>query len=266
MSTRSALAGGAVTVAIVVALGNPAAQDAAGEDGASVLLRTVAGVPAWDVPGGAGRDVVGGVVLRLAVLIVMAAGLCALAGRARARGPAVLAGWGALVVAGAGAAAVAYAYTVTVVLPGGTVGDLDGDGIVAAANDGAAFGLWAGWLVGLAVAIAGRPERAEVFDGPEAVPARSGRITDPPAPWWAPTSSVDESGRTTTRPGPTVFPPGGMPPVVAGGDDTPSRQPVTATAPEVVPDPDATSVIPEASDPTAVIPEASPDPTTPFQR
>jgi hypothetical protein len=57
-----------------------------------------------------------------------------------------------------------------------------------------------------------------------------------------------------------------MPPVVAGGDDTPSRQPVTATAPEVVPDPDATSVIPEASDPTAVIPEASPDPTTPFQR
>ena len=258
-----------MTVAIVAALGNPAAQDAAGEEGASVLLQTVAGVPAWDVPDGAGGDVVGGVVLRLAVLIVLAAGLCALAGQARARGPALVAGWGSLVMAGAVAAAVAYVYTVTVVLPGGTFGDLDGDGIVAAANDGAAFGLWVGWLVGLAVAIATRPARAEVFDEPAPVPARAGRITDPPAPWWAPTSTVDERGRTTTRPGPTVFPPGGMPPVAAGVDQTPSRQPVPARAsaeaePDREPDPDATAVIPEASDPTAVIPEASPDATTPF--
>jgi hypothetical protein len=251
MSTRSALAGGAVTVAIVAALGNPAAQDAAAEEGASVLLRTVAGVPGWDVPDGAGGDVVGGVVLRLAVL----------------------AGWGALVVAGAVAAAVAYAYAVTVILPGGTFGDLDGDGLVAAANDGAAFGLWAGWLVGLAVAIATRPERAEVFDEPAAVPAHAGRITDPPAPWWAPTSTVDENGRTTTRPGPTVFPPGGMPPVVAGVDDPPNPRPATAPAtasapgphPEPEPDPDATAVIPDASD-TTLIPDATPDPTTPFPR
>jgi hypothetical protein len=273
MSTRSALAGGAVTVAIVAALGNPAAQDAAAEEGASVLLRTVVGVPGWDVPDGAGGDVVGGVVLRLAVLIVLAAALCAAAGRARARGPALLAGWGALVVAGAVAAAVAYAYAVTVILPGGTFGDLDGDGLVAAANDGAAFGLWAGWLVGLAVAVATRPERAEVFDEPAAVSAHAGRITDPPAPWWAPTSTVDENGRTTTRPGPTVFPPGGMPPVVAGVDDPPNPRPATAPAtasapgphPEPEPDPDATAVIPDASD-TTLIPDATPDPTTPFPR
>jgi hypothetical protein len=262
-------------VAIVAALGNPAAQDAAAEEGASVLLRSVAGVPSWDVPDGAGADVVGGVVLRLAVLIVLAAALCALAGRARARGPGLLAGWGALVVAGAMAAMVAYVYAVTVTLPGGAFGDLDGDGLVAAANDGAAFGLWAGWLVGLAVAIAIRPVGAEEFDEPAAVRTYAGRgITDPPAPWWAPTSTVDENGKTTTRPGPTVFPPGGMPPVVAGVEDTPIPQPVAASAttpasepdagPE--PDPDATSVIPDASDPTSVIPETTPDPTTPFPR
>jgi hypothetical protein len=272
MSMRSALAGGVMTVALAAALGSPAAQDAAAEDGASVLVRTVTGVPSWDVPADAGGDIVGGIVLRLAVLVGVTMALCAVAGRARRRGPALLAAWGGLGVAAALAATAAYVYSVTVVLPGG-FGDLRQDAIVAAANDGAAFGLWTGWLVGLAVAVVTRPERTDPFEELATEPAPRGRITDPPAPWWAPTAGVDEDGRATTRPGPTVFPPGGMPPVVTGvpadPDPTPVPVPDRGAVPvpdrEPDPDPDATSVLPEATDATSVMPEAS-DPTTPFPR
>ena len=275
-----------MTVALAAALGSPAAQDAAAEDGASVLVRTVTGVPSWEVPGDAGGDIVGGIVLRLAVLVVVSMALCAVAGRARRRGPAFLAAWGGLGVAAALAAAAAYVYSVTVVLPGG-FGDLRQDAIVAAANDGAAFGLWTGWLVGLAVAVVTRPERTDPFEDLATEPAPRGRITDPPAPWWAPTAGVDEDGRATTRPGPSVFPPGGMPPVVTGVPDdadpapapvpVPDRGavPVPDRDPEADPDPDATSVLPEANDATTVMPEATDatsvlpeatDPTTPFPR
>ena len=116
---------------------------------------------------------------------------------------------------------------------------------MAAANDGAAFGLWTGWLVGLAVAVVTRPERTDPFEELATGPAPRGRITDPPAPWWAPTAGVDEDGRATTRPGPTVFPPGGMPPVVTGVPD--DRQ---ATVPVPVPDRGAVPV-----------PDATPNPT-----
>lgn len=261
-----------MTVVLVAALGNPPAQDAAAEDGASTLLRTVTGVPSWEVPGGAEGDIVAGVVLRLAVLAVLAVGLSAVAGRARARGPAFLAGWGGFVVAGAAAAATAYTWTVAVVLPGGTLGDVGQDGLVAAADAGAGFGLWTGWLVGLAVAVTIRPERRDPFEDLAAVTPGRGRITDPPEPWWAPTATVGQDGRAAVRPGPTVFPPGGLPPVVAGADETapvPARTgetiPVPAGADETVaapsgrpptdPDPDATTVMPEAtSDPTTQFP------------
>jgi hypothetical protein len=273
MSMRAALAGGVMTVALVAALGNPAAQDAAAEDGASTLLRTVTGVPSWEVPGGAEGDVVGGVVLRLAVLAVLAVGLSAVAGRARARGPAFLAGWGGFVVAGAAAAATAYTWTVAVVLPGGALGDVEQDGLVAAADAGAGFGLWTGWLVGLAVAVATRPERSDPFDELAARTPRRDRITGPPEPWWAPTAAVDADGRTAMRPGPTVFPPGGMPPVVAGADRTarvPTRAdetaPVPAGADETTPVPAPSGQPPTDPDPdaTSVMPEATSDPTTRF--
>ena len=47
-----------MTVALAAALGSPAAHDAAAEDGASVLVRSVTGVPSWEVPGDAGGDIV----------------------------------------------------------------------------------------------------------------------------------------------------------------------------------------------------------------
>jgi hypothetical protein len=310
MSTRSALAGAATTLVLAGVLGSPAVQDRATEDGAPLLTRTVTALPSWEVPDGAPARLVWGIVLRLAVLLVVALGLCAVAGRAQSRGAAFLAGWGGLVVAAGLAGAVAYVYTVAVVLDGGTLGDITGDGVVAAVNSGIGFGAWTGWLVGLAVAIATRTEPAEVFaedytaEYPaHAAPAATGtprRITDPPAPWWAPTATTGTGG-TMMRPGPSVFPAGGMPPVVAGvepgeplqvdrptpapasppdpaptpdegatrelttasGDPHPSDPDATQavgipeTAPEAAPrvdDPDATTTIPETTDPTREMP------------
>ena len=301
MSTRSALSGAAATVVLAGLLGSPAAQDRAAEDGAALLTRTVAALPSWEVPDGAPARLVWGIVLRLAVLLVVALGLCAVAGRSRSRGAAFLAGWGGLVVAAGLAGAVGYVYAVTVVLDG-TLGDVTGDGVVGAVNSGIGFGAWTGWVVGLAVALATRPEPAEVFAGDHTVeypahaaPAATGaprRISDPPAPWWAPTATAGDGG-TGLRPGPSVFPAGGMPPVVAGvepgeplqvvppasasppdegatrelttasGDPHPSDPDATQAVgipeatPEAAPqvdDPDATTTIAEAIDPTREMP------------
>jgi len=300
MSTRSALAGAAATAVLVGVLGSPAAQDAAADSGSPLLTRTVTVFPSWEVPDGAPASLVWGIVLRLAVLLLAVLGLSAVAGRARRRGAAFLAGWGALVVAAGLAAAVGYIYTVAVVLDGGTLGDVTGDGVVGAVNAGVAFGAWTGCLVGLAVALATRTEPADVFDADllaadataqYAVPGAAGgsgrRITDPPAPWWAPTSTTGEGG-AAVRPGPTVFPPGGMPPVVAGGEPG-EPLPVPAPAPRPAPDPDATRELtpasgdPHPSDPdatqavgippagedpdaTTTIPETAPDPTREMPR
>jgi hypothetical protein len=294
MSTRSALAGAAATAIVVGVLGSPAAQDAAADSTSPLLTRTVTTFPSWDVPDGASASLVWGIVLRLAVLLVGVLGLCAVAGRSQRRGPAFLAGWGALVVAASVAAAAGYVYTVAVVLEGGTLGDITGDGVVGAVNAGVVFGAWTGCLVGLAVAVATRPEPADVFEADllaadaTAQYAVAGgsrrRIADPPAPWWAPTAIAGEE----VRPGPTVFPPGGMPPVVAGVEPG-EPLPVPAPAPSPAPDPNATRELttasgdPHPSDPdatqavgippagedpdaTTAIPEAVPDPTREMPR
>ena len=286
MSTRSALAGAAATVVLAGVLGSPAAQDRAAEDGAPLLTRTVTALPSWDVPDGAPARLVWGIVFRLGVLLVMALGLCAVAGRSRSRSAALLAGWGGLVVAAGLAGAVGFVYTVAVVLDGGTLGDVTGDGVVAAVNSGIGFGAWTGWVVGLAVAMATRTQPAELFAADDytmeypaaAAPAAAGpprRITDPPAPWWAPTAAIGDSG-PAARPGPSVFPAGGMPPVVAGvepGEPMQVTPPAPAPPRPTGPDEGATRELttasgdPHPSDPDATqavgIPEAAPEPAPP---
>ena len=141
------------------------------------------------------------------------------------------------------------------------------DGLVSSLNSGAAFGLWAGWVVGLAVALATRPAPA-AEDEPlaAAAPAAAAdldsdagrRIADPPPPWWAPTGT-----------GSSVFG-HAMPPVAtagpdihvmatASGDPHPSDPGVPDPAP-ADPDPDATLAEggpadnrSEGADPTAQI-------------
>jgi hypothetical protein len=274
MSTRSALAGLGTTAILVAVLGSPPAQDEARDASETVLAATVTGLPSWDVFDG---DVAGGlvwsVVIRLAVLLVVVTALCGVAGRSRSRAAGLLAGWGAAVVAAAAANGVAYAYLVPVVFDGRHPGTYL-DGLVSSLNSGAAFGLWAGWVVGLAVALAIRPVPV-TDDEPFAAlapaaaadldPDAGRHVADPPPPWWAPTGIES-----------TVFG-HAMPPVAtagpdihvmatATGDPHPSDPGVAGPAPadrdpDPDPDPDATQVEGDPAedrsdtvDPTAQIP------------
>ncbi len=253
MTMRTALAGATTTTLLVAALGNSGVVDAAREADSQALGLTVTGFANWDV-GNAPGDVVAGVVLRLGVAIVVVALLCALAGTARARGAAFLGGWGALVVAAGAAGAIEYVYLVAVVFDGQTFGNTYVDGLVQAVNAGAAFGLWTGWLVGLAVALFTQPDRADrpvpAGAAPWATAPPQHRIAEPPPPWWAPTQAG--SADAAVRPGPTAFPPGGVvPPAPAH-----APAPVTSTppvAPGAPPSPAAPTPAPAAS----TAPEAS---------
>ncbi|HEX5366683.1 MAG TPA: hypothetical protein VFW63_08495 [Acidimicrobiales bacterium] len=276
---------------VVAALGNPGVLDAARGEG-SFLATSVTAFASWDVAEAPG-DVVGLVALRLGLTVAAAGLLSAVGGRGRSRPAAWLAGWGAVVVAAALAAAAAYVYQVAVVLDGRSFAATYADGLVQSANGGAAFGLWTGWLVGLAVAMATprEPRRAVAppwvpppvpagaVPGPGPGPAETtagGFAADTPPPWWAPTAG---SAGEAVRPGPTAYPPGGLaPPVLAAGEPAPPvpppspAAPVTTTAPGTAhpSDPEATRAVglpppaevTEPAGPPATAPVAQPPSAT----
>ncbi|HEX6569457.1 MAG TPA: hypothetical protein VF015_09835, partial [Acidimicrobiales bacterium] len=251
MSTRSALAGAATTVVLLAALGNPGTTEAARDADDRALALTLTGFPDWDLAGLRG-DAIVAVVIRLGLGLALVTLLCGLAGRSRARGAAFVAGWGALGVAAAAAGAIAYVYQVAVVLDGRTLSPTYLDGLVAAVDSGASFGIWTGWLVGLAVALATQPAEVSARTAPSATRPRPvataprPRIAEPPPPWWAPTHGG--AGNTAVRPGPTDFPPGGFGPAVAGLADATAVQP----SPEPAPEPGAAAArAPASSEPAA---------------
>jgi hypothetical protein len=210
MSMRSALAGAVTTAVLIGALGNPAVAEIARDADSEVFAGTITGFADWDVAEGTRGEVVAGIALRLALGLVLATVLCGVAGRSRSRAAGFLGGWGALVVAAGLAGAASHVYVVAVPLDGRSGPGTYLDGLTAAVDAAAAFALWTGWLVGAAVALTTRPARA-----PTRAPAtatRGGaeptrRFTEPPPPWWAPTLAGDG---VAVRPGPTVFPPGGL--------------------------------------------------------
>jgi hypothetical protein len=172
------------TALLVALLGNQRMLDVADEAGpaARPLLEALTTAPAWAasrLPDGAGPAVAA----KLATLLLVVAGLVRLASGVRSRVAGWLAGWGALAVASA------LAQLVYVVLAnldreaGGTAA-----AAVAAMNDGAVFGLYAGWLVGLVVAVT-----VEVRDVADAA------TSPPPVPVasWPPKPSIG-----TNRPNP----------------------------------------------------------------
>jgi hypothetical protein len=272
MSTRSALAGAATTAALVAALGNPGAVDAARDAHDQALGLTLTGFPNWDaadLPG----DVVGAIALRLALVLVLVALLCALAGRSR--GAALVGGWGALVVAAGTSGAVTYVYQVAVVLDGHTFSSTYLDGLVLAANAGASFGLWTGWLVGLVLALVAQPtpvprDLATPTTARWPTPAPERRITEPPPPWWAPSHGGADA---SVRPGPTAFPPGGFVPAPPASASPGAGAELATTSGDPHPsDPDATQAVghppqAERADPdvTTTMPETT-DRTMPMRR
>jgi hypothetical protein len=210
MVLRCALAGATTTAVLVAAVGNPPVVEAAHDNG-TALAATVSRFVSWDVLD-APADVVGLAVVRIAVLVVLVGVLSGIAGRSRSRSAAWLAGWAAVVVAGAAAAAAAYSYQVAVILDGRTIATSYADGLVLAVNGGAAFGLWTGWFVGLVTAVAAATRRAG--DHATSAPGGQRRGAAPPPPWWAPTHDPAD---TALHPGPTAYPPGGLPATRARG-------------------------------------------------
>ncbi len=169
----------------------------------------------------------------------------------------MLAGWAALLVAAAVANVAAFVYTAAVVFDGDVPGRYM-DNLVVAANTGAAFALWTGWLVGLAVALA-TPAYRPTAETEGWAPIPPPRISDPPPPWWAPTTAAGPEGETIVRPGPSVFEPDRRPPreamrpVVAGLDDKDTHMMTTVSGDPHPSDPDATQAVglPPAETPTA---------------
>src|SRR5690606_29241976 len=111
MPVRSALAGGAVTAAALAAIGSPAAVSAARDREGDTLATALTGFANWDVADEP-ADVVATVAVRLGVTVLMAALLCALAGRSRSRAAALVGGWGAAAVAAAAGGALAHVHEV----------------------------------------------------------------------------------------------------------------------------------------------------------
>jgi hypothetical protein len=223
MVMRCALAGATTMAVLVAAVGNPPVVEAARDNG-TALAATVSRFVGWDVLD-APADVVGLAVVRIAVLVVTVGLLSGIAGRSRSRSAAWLAGWAAVVVAGAAAAAAAYSYQVAVILDGRTIATSYADGLVLAVNGGAAFGLWTGWCVGLATAVAAATRPA--LDHGTAAPAGQRRGAAPPPPWWAPAHDAADTAR---HPGPTAYPPGGLQATAADGPApaAPHSRPVAA--------------------------------------
>jgi hypothetical protein len=171
VSARSAVAATATVGVLVGVLGSPALVDAAQElaerHHMPLTAATFTDIPNWDVfDSGTTAEVAWGVVLKLSVLFVTVGLLAALAGRA-SHGAAFLAGWGSLVVAAAMAGAVDFAYRDAVVEPArNPVGVSYFDSLLGATNTGAGYGLWTGWMVGAAVAVAASlPSRTAVPSG-----------------------------------------------------------------------------------------------------
>src|SRR5918996_1148816 len=122
MAVRSAVAGIATVAVLVGVLGSPPvvdeAQELADRHASPITAETLSGFPNWDVFDSATSvETTLGVVLKLAILLVVAGILTAAAGRASRRA-ALLAGWASVVVAAAAAGAVHDIYEQAVVLDG----------------------------------------------------------------------------------------------------------------------------------------------------
>jgi len=194
MSVRTAAAGTTTAALLVGVLGSPALVDA-GQDLAErhrspLTAGTLIRFPSWDVfDRNTPTDVVWGVVLKLAVLLIVVGLLAGLAGRASRRS-AFLGGWASLIVAAGIAGAVHHVYSDAALGAGQNPFQVSYfDNLLSAANTGAGFGLWTGWLVGVAVAATARlPARSALIPGVDTGPiARSPGVPPitPPAPWWA---------------------------------------------------------------------------------
>jgi hypothetical protein len=236
---RSGWAAVAVALVLVAALGSEAALDTARDVdvGLQPLLRSLTDFPTWD-PDALGGDsqigfAIAGKVIVLAVSLFL---LAMVAGRTGSAGVALLAGWGAFVLASALAGAVFYLVAELMVFEG-DLADAEGSALaplVRAVNGGAVFALYTGPLIGTAVALARRREPAAASEPSTAEPFPPGvgvlHPTDPTSPPSGP-AAPPLPRRVGAPASSEPFPPPPPPPPPPPGDVRPPAPTPVATWP-----------------------------------
>ncbi len=258
MSPKSALFSGLTALVLILALGNPPVSDELvgnGSTDTAALTRSALASPLrWDpdMP----SELLGPTVLRLVVLVLAAALLGGIAGRARPLA-ALVGGWGAafgaLALSGVTFALVADERYNPAVLPGSDTLDQ----ITAGARAGSGLAFWLGWLFGLAVLLGSFGKKQPKILPPGAVGGAPPPVS---APGWTPPAA--------TAPAP-AGPPLGSGPSPAT-EAYPVATPASAPGPFPVDQPTETVAIPPApapesapaDDPTAVGPSATPSSET----
>jgi hypothetical protein len=262
---RSGLAAAAVTALLVAALGSEWAYEQTFDADESLwpILRSLTELPTW-APVTALSDgaATAAIAIKLVVLLAAAFGMGAAAGRSQSAGTAFLAGWGGFVLASALAGAVGYVAFDGLVDDAFQVGLGEGSdlpaGVVLFANQGAAFALYTGALVGGAVALTRRRGPRPLAFGaagatptpyggpapapPSSAPSYAAGPAQPLAASWASPGAAGQPMAAQPGAPPSPWAPSGgapapsatAPPVVSAGSSAPpTAEPSPGTAPSI---------------------------------
>jgi hypothetical protein len=174
---RSGWAALAATIVLVAGLGSEPAFDAAVEANrqAEPLLRSLTEFPVWSAGTlGLDSDIYAAIAVKIVVLLALVFLVGRAAGRAGPSFAALLAGWGGTTLAAA-VAGMAYVLVADMAVLDGQLADSQGGAgavVVDGLNTGAIFGLYTGWVVGVAVVATARRDAAvPMVDGWEPSPA-----------------------------------------------------------------------------------------------
>lgn len=224
-----------ITALLVGGLGNQLVLDQVVEvDGQlQPLLSSLTSFPAWSLDSfGGDSDMVGPIVAKVVLLLVVVFIGTALSGLAGQSTASFLAGWGSVMVSAALAGGVFVAAADAFALDG-ALADAAGGAIplvVGGVNDGVQFGLYTGWLIGLAVVITSRRVAPEP-DWVAPVPISPGSAPGYPTVYPKLPSGADWSAPPAQQTGSTASVYGAMDDRVPRMGATAAPAPVTAAAP-----------------------------------
>jgi hypothetical protein len=230
MSIKSALFAAITTVVLTLVLGNQwVVERAADGEYASQTRLSITNqlrFQFWDLP----SDIRGATVVRLVMLVVLAAVFGGIVGRSRPLA-AFVGGWSAFLAASVVSAGI-YAVVVGERFSGGPGSDLV-DRFTATAAAGTSLGMWFGWLVGIAVLLGSLGKGQPQVDRGRGAPV-------PPSTAWSPPPGSAES----QYPPPSYDPPPAYDPGGSYGAPAPAPAPPPADpgGPQIGAPPDRTQV------------------------
>jgi hypothetical protein len=194
-----------ITALLVGGLGSPPAFDRATqvEGQARPLLDSLTSFPAWSTDQlGGGSDMIGPIATKVVLLLVVVFIGAGITGRVGSATASFLATWGTVMIGAALAGGVFFAAADTFAFDG-TLADGAGGAIplvVDGFNGGVQFGLYTGWLVGLATALVARRVDDDDDDAP---PVMAGSAPGYPTVY-PPLPSTSQWTGPLTQPVPTT--------------------------------------------------------------